>query len=382
MFVHTNVLNPMKYHSLRNMEVEVVAMTAKLLHGDENCVGSISSGGSESILLACKCYRDYFRAHHPEETRAPQILLCITAHPAFNKAAMLFGMETVIVPTDPKTLAMDLAILPTKITSRTAVIVGSAPSYPHGMIDPIEQIADIGLKHNIPVHVDMAVGGFTVPFIEKLGYPVPKFDFRCKGVTSINADVHKYGYCPKGASVIVYRNSDIRVHQFICYSGWPGGLYISPTLLGTRNGGPIAAAWASLVAVGENGYMEITKKIMDIAQFFKQEINKITPLRVIGNSPSTIVAFTSSDSEISIYSVADAMDEMGWHMERQRLPDCLHLSVMGQHQKTKEQLIEDLKKAVLMVKTDSSKYKNKGSAAMYGMLAHIPDDCIIDEFLA
>jgi len=257
LFFSENALNPTVFPSLRRMETEVVAMTAALLGGDEHTVGNMTSGGTESLLMAVLTAREWGRAHKPD-VQAPEMVLPATAHPAFEKAAHYFGVRPVHVPVGPD-LRADVERMRAAITPRTVLLVGSAPSYPHGVVDPIVEIAQVAQEHGLLCHVDACVGGFELPFLRRLGYPVPDFDFQVPGVTSMSADLHKYGYAAKGASVVLYRDSALRRHQFFAYTDWPGGVYASATLAGTRPAGPIAAAWAVLHYLGEEGYLALAE---------------------------------------------------------------------------------------------------------------------------
>ncbi|KRX10388.1 Pyridoxal phosphate-dependent transferase [Pseudocohnilembus persalinus] len=382
-FVHTNVLNPMKFISLRNMEVEVVAMAASMFNGDESFTGSVSSGGSESILLAMKSYRDYYRKNHPGCDYKPEVIMCETAHPAFHKAFQLFDIQPVIIKMD-QNYKMRIDETKKAINKRTCCIIVSAPAYPHGIMDPIPEIAEIGYQANIPVHVDSAIGGFYLPWLKKLGIAIPDFDFKNRGVTSINADTHKYGFAPKGSSVVIYRNPEVRVCQFSTYGEWCGGLYVSPTLLGTRNGGPIAAAWASLVGMGQSGFIDATKKTLEVANEIKEAVKQIPEIDLVGEPKGIILAIQSKDkSKFNIYHLADALETLGYSIERQANPDSIHCTIMMQHYYNKGAFVEDLKKCVQLVRDDPKKYAgSESSAAMYGMLGQIPDGAIVEDFLA
>jgi sphinganine-1-phosphate aldolase len=239
-------------------------MCATLFHGDENCVGNVTSCGTESLLLAMKTYRD--------SRGKGEVLMCITGHPGINKGCSYVGLDVVQVASSPDG-KMCLKDLKRKISSNTVVVVCSAPQYPHGVVDNVEGIAKICLSYGVPLHVDSAIGGFVLPFIEKLGRnKFGPWDFRVKGVTSINADLHKYGYCPKGASVLIYSTPTIRRKQFYSFATWPGGIYISPTSLGSRNGGCIVSAWGSLLGLGIEGFVKTTEAILDTVDKIKAAI--------------------------------------------------------------------------------------------------------------
>ncbi|MGC9336215.1 MAG: pyridoxal phosphate-dependent decarboxylase family protein, partial [Anaerolineae bacterium] len=240
LFFSENGLNPMAFPSLRRFEAEAVSMTASLLGGSERTAGNMTSGGTESILMAVKTARDWARSHDPAND-APEMVLPASAHPAFDKAAHYFCVRAVHVPVGTDFRA-DVEAITRAITPRTILLVGSAPSYPHGVVDPIADLAGVAREHGLLCHVDACVGGFLLPFVRRLGYPVPDFDLGVPGVTSISVDLHKYGYAAKGASVILYDSRELRRHQFFVHTGWPGGIYPSPTMAGTRPAGPIAAA--------------------------------------------------------------------------------------------------------------------------------------------
>lgn len=383
MFMHTNALNPTIYKSLRVFENEIVSMTIWLMHGDEKVAGSLTSGGTESILMAVKAYRERARALRPHVT-TPNMVVAQTVHPAFMKAAHYFDIKPVIVPVRAKDARMDVAAAARAIDKNTILLVGSAPQYCHGVVDPIEELSELALQRGLPLHVDACYGGFMLPWLEKLGNPIPLFDFRVKGVTSISADVHKYGYSSKGASVIMYRNAELRSYQYFSYAEWPGGLFVSPTMAGSRPGGMIAAAWAALVSIGQEGYMNIARDVWRSTQRLIAAVQQTPGIKLLAQPDMTclaIVADTSNGKKVNIMTVADVMETKGWKMERQQLPNSLHMSILPQHtDDVVTQLIADLKAAV----EEADKHPelgSEGTAGMYGMIATIPDKTIVDDFL-
>lgn len=382
MFMHENALNPTAFPSLRRFEVEVIRMVIDMLHGDEECVGNMTSGGTESILCAIKTYRERARDLTPHITK-PEMVLPITAHPAFQKAAHLFDVKPVYVPFDPVTFRADVDALEAAINSNTILIVGSAPQYPHGVVDPVEEMAKIALAHDLPLHVDACIGGFMLPWVEALGRSVPSWDFRVKGVTSVSADIHKYGFCPKGASALVYANAQIRMYQFVAYAGWPGGLFVSPSLLGSRNGGAIAAAWYSMCSLGRDGFKKTAQLTLEATDKMRAGINEIDGLEIMGDPHMTILAFRATDpSNLDVQAVADVMKKkFGWNLERQQLPSCLHMSVMPPHAKVADVFLANLQEAVNEVR-DHPELSNQGTAAMYGLIAKIPSGVVIEQFLS
>jgi sphinganine-1-phosphate aldolase len=341
-----NGLNPMAFPSLKKLEREVVAMTAGLLGGDGETVGNMTSGGTESILMAVKTARDWARARNPANT-APEMILPLTAHPAFEKAAHYFSVKAVRIPVQFDFRA-DVAAARAAITPNTILMVGSSPSYPQGIIDPIAELAQIARENDILFHVDACVGGFMLPFMRRLGYAVPDFDFRVPGVTSISVDLHKYAYAARGASVILYKNGTLRRHQFSVFTDWPGGIYASPTMAGTRPGGAIAAAWAALKHLGEEGYLAIADTVMQTTMKLRAGIDAMEGVKILGDPAMSILAVGSD--ELNIYEVGDEMTLRGWHLDRQQFPPSLHLTVMHAHAQVADQFLQDLEQAVATVK--------------------------------
>ncbi|KAL4218090.1 hypothetical protein ACF0H5_022826 [Mactra antiquata] len=377
-FMHENALNPMIYPALRLMETEVVSMTASMLHGNREVVGFLTSGGTESNLMAVKTYRDMALATR-KGIGKPNIVAPITVHPTIDKAAHYFGLDIIHTPMSADFTA-DVKAMEEAINGDTVMLCASAPQFCHAVVDPIEDIANLALKKGLPLHVDACFGGFMLPWVEKLGYPVPKFDFRVPGVTSMSADVHKYGFCVKGASVICYKNADIRKHQIYAYSEWPGGLYGSPSMAGTRPGGNIAAAWAAMKALGEDGYMAKAKSLMDITTKMINKIKTIEGIYIMGQPCMTAFAIGSRDDAINIQAVADVMETKGWKMERNQLPDSLHCSILPHHAHIADKFLTDLEDSVKHCK-DNKALAKKGTAGVYGMMANIPDKGIVTDFL-
>lgn len=342
LFFSENGLNPTAFPSLRKFETEVVSMGAALLGGDQQVVGNMTSGGTESLLMAIKTAREWARVHKPEAA-SPEILVPSTAHPAFDKAAHYFGVKTVRVPVRNDYRA-DVAACAKAVTNQTILMAGSSPSYPHGVVDPIAELANIARENGILFHVDACVGGFMLPFVRKLGYPVPDFDFRVPGVTSISADLHKYAYAAKPASLILYRDKALRRHQFFVTTDWSGGVYASPSMTGSRPGGSIAAAWAVLNYLGEDGYLRITREVMRTVEKIRAGIASIPGVKVLSTPEMSIMAL-ASDS-LNIYEIGDEMTLRGWSLDRQHLPPSLHLTVNFAHKDIADQFLDDLSESV------------------------------------
>lgn len=346
LYFSDNALNPTAMPSLAELEAEAVSMCADLFNGDENVRGNITTGGTESILLAVKTARDWAKKHKPHITK-PNVVLPASAHPAFMKAFHYFNVEFI-----PVALGSDYranpAAMRAAVNKDTIMIMGSAPSYPHGLMDPIAEIAAIAKEKNIFCHVDACVGGFMLPFMKKAGYPIPAWDFSVDGVTSISADIHKYGYSSKGSSVILYKNADIRRFQFSLYTKWNGGVYGSPTMTGTRPGGSIAGAWAALKGIGMDGYLELTTTTMDVTNKIKAAINSINELEIIGHPDMSILAFKSE--KLDVFKLADELNKKGWHFERQQLPPSLHFTINYIHRLVVDEFIKDLQECVEIAK--------------------------------
>lgn len=374
-----NALNPMAFPSLRRMETEVMAMAAPLL-GDAQAVGTLTSGGTESILMAVKTARDWARQHRPEITR-PQMLVPTTVHPAFHKAAHYFDVEAVLVPVGADFRA-DVAAARELCTDSTILVVGSSFAYPHGVIDPIGELAALASERGILCHVDACLGGMILPFVEELtsqdGVPtLPPWDLRVPGVTSISCDLHKYGYTAKGASLVLYRNRELRRHQFLGYADWPGGLWASPSAAGTRPGGPIAAAWAVMHFLGREGYLRLAREALTATQELLAGIQAIPGLKVLGAPVATVFAFTMEDGDI--YRLGDAMQARGWHLDRQQLPPALHAMITAAHAAHVPALLADLRAAAEAVR--GLPPADDGQAAMYGMMGSLPDRGMANELI-
>jgi glutamate/tyrosine decarboxylase-like PLP-dependent enzyme len=338
MFQHENALNPLVYPSLLQMELDLVAMAAGLFGTAPNA-GSISSGGTESIFLAVQVARD--QAREERGIAEPRLVTAITAHPAFAKAAHYLDIEQVFVPVrgDGR---MDTDALANTVDERTGLVVGSAPCYPYGVIDDIPTIAGIAAEHGALCHVDACLGGWLLPWFEQIGEPVPPWNFAVEGVTSISADVHKYGYTFKGLSTITYRTRELAKRQQFWYDTWPGGLYASGTTAGTRAAPPIAGAWAAIHHLGAEGYRAKAAQVRDAGRAFTDGIEGIDRLEITHRPDIPVFEFTARDG--SILAIADGMDRRGWHLDRQQ--GGLHLMLSPAHLAVADQFIADLTDAV------------------------------------
>ena len=375
-----NPLHADLWPSAIKFESEIVSMTAGMLGAErsgaergtpEEICGTLTSGGTESILLAMKTYRDYARDR--KGITKPEMIVPVTAHAAFDKAAQYFGIDIIHVPVGEDYRA-DIAATEQAITDHTIVVVGSAPQFPYGLVDPIAELSELARARGIGFHTDACLGGFLLPWAEKLGYDVPPFDFRLRGVTSISADTHKYGYAPKGTSVILYRGHELRHYQYFTATDWPGGLYCSPSVAGSRPGALSAACWAALVSIGEQGYLDATRRILETAAKIKSGIAALPEFYVIGD-PLFVIAFGSE--EVDVYKVMDTMAARGWSLNGLHRPACLHLCVTLRHAEpgVAERFLEDLKASVAYVKSNPSM---KGAMApVYGMANTLPDRTVV-----
>lgn len=363
-----NGLNPAAFQSLKRMESEIVAMVATLLHGGPETCGVLTAGGTESCLMAVKTYRDMARKRRG--VHRPNMVIPATAHVAWFKAAEYFGVTPRLLPMTAD-LATDITRLNRKIDRNTVMVLGSAPEYPHGTIDAIAAMGKTAARRHVPLHIDACVGGMILPFMAMNGADLPEWDFRVPGVTSISTDLHKYGYTSKGASLILYRNLDLLKYQMFVYQDWPGGVFASPALLGTRPGGAYASAWAVMQKLGIQGYRDLAAQTTEAVEILKAGIANIDGLRVLGHPQGPLLSFGSTESAVSIFAVADQLETKGWSVNRVQNPDGIHAMVTARHREVTEHYLSDLAQAVATVRADP-KLARIGGAATYGMMAHVP----------
>jgi sphinganine-1-phosphate aldolase len=346
-----NGLDPSTFPSVLKLETDVVRAVINLLRGDENVVGNVTTGGTESILLAMKTARDWARHNRPEIVE-PEIIICQTAHHAFHKAAQYFGLKVVMVAFDPITYRADVEAMRAAITRNTILLVGSAPAYSQGVVDPIPEIAALAQEKGLLCHVDACVGGIHLSFMRKLGYAVPSFDWTVAGVTSISTDLHKFGYCPKQASVVMYRSKELRRFQIFTSTHTTCYTLINPTILSTKSGGPIAAAWAVLNFLGEDGYKKIVKAVQETTERMVAGVNGIPELKVMVKPDMCLFAF-SSDT-LDLFQLVDTMLAKGWTIQSQfgkpGAPRNIHLSVQYSSVKNVEAFLAALRQSVEEVK--------------------------------
>ena len=381
LFAHVNVLQRDMCPSATKFEAEIISMTLGLHHGeaavaagDDPC-GLVTTGGTGSILHAILAYRDH--ARQARGITHPNVIKPETAHPAFDKACHLFGVELRRAPVDPVTTQVDVDWVRDHIDEETVALIGSACNYGYGTVDPISALSEVALAHGVGLHVDGCLGGFILPFGEKLGYDIPVFDYRLPGVTSISADTHKYGYAFKGSSVLSFRSRELRNAQYFYLTGWSGGKYTSPGMEGSRSGGLIAATWAAMVQFGYQGYLGYATQIFETSFAMQDAVHSHPQLRIVGH-PTFLFSFTSDDFDI--YHVNDFMRQRGWRFNGQQYPNALHMAV------TRPQTQPGVTAAFAADLADAVAYANEHagdpakSGAIYGGVAGGMTDAA-DEFI-
>ncbi|WP_157251808.1 pyridoxal phosphate-dependent decarboxylase family protein [Nonomuraea typhae] len=320
--LEVNTLDPTAFPSVVAMEKEVVGQVAAVLGGGH---GIFTSGGTESIMLAVKAARD------AAETRRPNLVAPVTAHPAFHKAAHYLGLEVRAVPVDLETFRVTAAAVRERIDADTVLVVCSAPSYPQGVVDPVAEVAAVAAAAGVPCHVDACVGGWLLPWLREAGAEVPAFDLSVPGVTSISCDLHKFGYAPKGASVVLFADPAMRRRAYFASAAWPGYTVINATVQSSRSAGPLGGAWATLRAIGREGYVRLARDTLEAARMLREGLAKIPGLRVLGDPAGSLIAFTSA--EIDVFVLADEARARGWFIQPQLsyagIPANLHITVTG-----------------------------------------------------
>ncbi len=364
LYLHENALNTKAFPSLGQIQSEVVGWTADLLHGPDTAAGFLTSGGTESILCGVKAARE--RGRSERGITAPEMVVAESAHAAFHKAAHLFGITLHTTPVRDDWTA-DVGAMAAHVNDDTVLVVGSAPQYPQGVMDPIPEIAALAASVGANCHVDACMGGFVLPFVERLGRDVAPWDFRVDGVTSISADIHKLGYAPKGVSVILHRTKDLRAYQTFVFDGWLGGFYASPNLQGTRSGLPMAAAWAVMQHLGVDGYVELTRHTLENADRMRAGIRAIEGLTVLGDGEYHLVAMAADpavDDPIDIFAVGDALQARGWFHDRQGPPDNLHSTVSNSNTGVIDDYLVALRDAVDEVRGTTAEDRSTSYATL------------------
>ncbi|KAJ5438478.1 Sphingosine-1-phosphate lyase [Penicillium daleae] len=388
-----NPIHPDVFPGVRKMEAEVVAMVLNLFNAPTDGAGVTTSGGSESIIMACLGARQ--KAFLERGVTEPEMIIPDTAHAAFIKACNYFKIKLHRVPCPEPEFKVDVNAVRRLINPNTVLLVGSAPNFPHGMVDDIPALSRLATKYKIPLHVDCCLGSFVIAHLKKAGFPSPYeeeggFDFRQPGVTSISVDTHKYGFAPKGNSVLLYRNKAYRSNQYFIYPDWSGGVYASPSIAGSRPGALIAGCWASLMNVGEAGYINSCTEIINAARKFESAVRGHTlislHMEVVGNPMVSVVAFRSKNGAIDTYDIADDLSAKGWHLNALQSPAALHCAFTIPTAKAVDQLIADVAECIEKELEKAEERRRQGKAyilergetsALYGVAGSIPDKSIV-----
>ncbi|KAJ5745145.1 Sphingosine-1-phosphate lyase [Penicillium odoratum] len=388
-----NPIHPDIFPGVRKMEAEIVSMVLNMFNAPSDGAGVTTSGGSESIIMACLGARQ--KGFLERGITEPEMIIPDTAHAAFIKACNYFKIKLHRVPCPEPEFKVDVHAVRRLINPNTVLLVGSAPNFPHGMVDDIPALSRLATKYKIPLHVDCCLGSFCIALLKKAGFPSPYeeeggFDFRQPGVTSISVDTHKYGFAPKGNSVLLYRNKAYRSHQYFVYPDWSGGVYASPSVAGSRPGALIAGCWASLMSVGESGYINSCTEIINASRKFESAIRTHPVLslhmEVVGNPMVSVVAFRSKNGAIDIYDVADDMSALGWHLNALQSPPAMHCAFTIPTAKAVDQLITDLLKVIdkELEKAEERRRQGKSyilqrgdTSTLYGVAGSIPDKSVI-----
>ncbi|KIR51764.1 sphinganine-1-phosphate aldolase [Cryptococcus gattii Ru294] len=364
-FVVTNPLHPDVFPGVRKMESEIVSICLNLFNGP-NGAGTTTSGGTESILMSVKTHRDWARV--TKGITRPEMVIPSSAHAAFWKASDYFNIKLHVIPVNQETRKANVKAMERAVNPNTIMIVGSAPNFPDGAIDPIPELGALAKRCNIGLHVDCCLGSFIMPFLEKAGFGegIDPFDFRAPGVTSISCDTHKYAFCPKGTSVIMYRSSELRRFQYYVITDWAGGVYASPSMAGSRPGSVLAGAWAVLNYIGADGYTSSCRQIISAARYLTSSLRTVFPddFYVLGDPMGPVVAFNSKT--VNIYAVGDVMSKKGWHLSALGGVGGLHMAFTRLSAKSVDKLIEDLGEALKEVKA-SPQGSGGDMVALYGL---------------
>ncbi|KAL3982871.1 Pyridoxal-dependent decarboxylase conserved domain family protein [Acanthocheilonema viteae] len=369
LFVYSDSLYPDLFPGCRKMEAEIVRIVASLLHGGPSSCGTVTSNDTESNMLACFAYRNRAFARG---IRHPEMLVPVTAHVAFDKAAKVLQMRIRHIPVD-KNQRVNVGAMKRAISNETCMLVASAPNYSFGTIDNIEAISELSQRYGIPLHVDATLGGFILSIMERCDFTVKSYDFRVPGVTSISCDIQKYGFAPNGTSLILYRDPSLLHHQYFCNSEWPGGIYMTPTLAGNKDGCAIALTWATLLYNGRQGYAERTEAIINTVREIRMGIEKCSHIQLLYESDVTTVVFTTRG--LNVYALADRMNKLGWFLSTLQNPPAVHMCVTLNH--TKSGVVENFLRELNMACEDlvsNPEFSHQSrTAAVYGMVSAVPD---------
>ncbi len=359
-FSTDNALNTDAFPSLRTIQAEVVGVVADWLQAGPDAAGFMTSGGTESILMAVKAARERGRAERG--VTRPNVVLPTSAHAAFEKGCYYFGLESRRVAVRDDWRA-DADAMADAIDDDTVLVVGSAPQYPQGVVDPIAEIAALAAERDINCHVDACMGGVTLTYLARLGYDITPWNFTVPGVTSISVDLHKFGYTAKGASVIVHRSKRLRAYQTFVTDNWLGGVYGSSGVLGTKGGGPMAAAWAVMHHLGDEGYLHLTAQARQATEEIAAAVRAMPELQLRAEPDAMLLSFGAVDpASLDVFAVADALWRRGWYVDRQGPPPSIHLTVNAVHADKVDAFLADLRASVDEVVADRA----RGDQGAYG----------------
>ncbi|KAI6187078.1 hypothetical protein M3Y98_00203200 [Aphelenchoides besseyi] len=377
MYSHTNANFPDIYPGCRKMESEIIRMLCALFHGSARACGVVTTSGTESIILACIAYRNLAAKRG---IRKPEIIIGRNADVTLTIAAKLLNLRTVSIPMDQNG-QMDLTAIKRSIGLETCMIVCSAPSYISGVMDDIERISELGLRYNVPVHVDASLGGFLLPFMEQCDYPAPQFDFRLSGVTSISVDLHKYAYCPIGSSVVLYRDIPMLQAQVIADCYWPGGIFCSPTLSGSRPGSLLALTWASLLWNGRLGFVERTQRVLDAAHMLREKLDQSPHVEVIGNPVLASLAFKTKNPKVNCYVLGDLLNELGWNLAFVQKPEALRFCVSLKQTSPEviNEFVDDLNRSCERIEKNADNATVPKMLVFYGISSSFTDRGIAED---
>jgi sphinganine-1-phosphate aldolase len=388
-FAVSNPIHPDAFPAVRKMEAEVVAMVLSLFNAPDDAAGVTTSGGTESIIMAVLSARQ--KAYAERGVTEPEIILPSTAHTAFRKAAMYFNIKMHLVQCPKPSYKVHIASVARLINPNTILLVGSAPNFPHGIMDDIPALSRLAVGRKLPLHVDCCLGSFLVPFLARAGFPSEPFDFRLAGVTSISCDTHKYGFAPKGNSTVLYRTQALRAYQYFISPDWSGGVYASPSIAGSRPGALIAGCWASMMKIGESGYVDACHKIVGAARRFEDTIRDDATLKadlkVVGKPLVSVVAFTSST--LDVYAIADSMSSRGWHLNALQDPPAIHVAFTLPVVSAAEKLTQDLIEVTSQIRDEEDQRIREGkggkgaakgdTAALYGVAGSLPNKSVVED---
>lgn len=372
LYSQTNALYPGVFPSLRKYEAEIVSMVVGMVHGHEcGAVGLLASGGTEAVLLAALAYREAGRARGISR---PEIVASLSCHPAIFKACKYFGIELITVPFEPETMQLRASTVARHMTSNTVAIYASAPSFAHGVVDAIEELGALALERRVGLHVDNCLGGFLLSYMRKLGRLADPFDFEVSGVTSMSVDVHKYGFAAKGVSVVAFRDPLLRQATYMPSADGCEGLYVTPTIQGSRSGAVIAAAWATIVHLGDGGYRHAASSIADCHEKIQAAVRAMPRVELACESVGCVVPVVGKDG-LNVYALASLLDERGWSVFTGQKPATLAIPVGEQTPSHVDEFLADLREAVNALIEDPS-IKPAGNAAVYGAAAALPSSVL------